>query len=32
VRTGRFPGPEESYHLPGESLDPYGSGGVASAS
>ena len=32
VRTGRFPGPEESYHLQGESLDPYGSGGVASAS
>jgi 3-methyl-2-oxobutanoate hydroxymethyltransferase len=24
VRAGRFPGPEESYHLPGESLDPYG--------
>ena len=31
VRTGRFPGPEESYHLPGESLDPYGRSGVQSA-
>ena len=29
--AGRFPTDAESYHLPGESLDPYGSGRAASA-
>jgi 3-methyl-2-oxobutanoate hydroxymethyltransferase len=31
VRTGRFPSPAESYHVPGESLDPYGASRAASA-
>jgi 3-methyl-2-oxobutanoate hydroxymethyltransferase len=31
VRTGRFPSEAESYHVPGETLDPYGSGHAASA-
>ena len=31
VRSGRFPSEAESYHLPGETLDPYGSGRAASA-
>lgn len=31
VRTGRFPSEAESYHVPGETLDPYGSGQAASA-
>jgi 3-methyl-2-oxobutanoate hydroxymethyltransferase len=31
VRSGAFPSSEESYHVPGESLDPYGSRAAASA-
>ncbi|MHB1912234.1 MAG: 3-methyl-2-oxobutanoate hydroxymethyltransferase, partial [Acidimicrobiales bacterium] len=31
VRSGRFPGEAESYHVPGETLDPYGSARAASA-
>ena len=31
VRTGQFPSEVESYHVPGETLDPYGSGRAASA-
>jgi len=31
VRSGSFPSEAESYHVPGETLDPYGSGRVASA-
>jgi 3-methyl-2-oxobutanoate hydroxymethyltransferase len=31
VRTGRFPSADESYHRPGEGLDPYGRGHAATA-